>query len=302
MGRPGHSSFEIKRDNPSVDTTSEQGIPAVLPVLRTSVEGGPSRAGLIPARAPTAWPLWIAGGSLHGVSAVAMAVPEPQTQGRCPPGVAFLRERSGPGLLRTQVTLQEQPLSSKPPWQRRATWPWRNGLFPETKAAGGGSGPLGPTLPSSVLRTEGTGVSRLVAKAALPGFLGRGPGVRGTSPGPFASGLRLPASSSGSCPGGASKGPCGESEGRNECGRQSPSPGRGPVSPTRRSRDQASSPLSACRARALGPSSPPRASQYWPPHHPGQMTRQPRDQTPPPPTGSPCVSAVSAEGQHPARH
>lgn len=238
------------------------------------MEGGPSRAGMIPARVPTAQPLRIAGGSLHGFSAVAMAVPEPQTQGHYPPGVAFLRERSGPGLLRTQVTLQEQPLSSK--------LPWRNSSFPETKAAGGGSGPLGPTLPSSVLRTEGTRVSRLVAKAALPGFLGHRPGVRGTSPGPFASGLRPPASSSGSCPGGASKGPCGESEGRNECGRQSPSPGRGPVSPTRRSRDQASSPLSVCRVRAPGPSSPPRASQYWPPHHPGQMTRWPRHHLRPP--------------------
>lgn len=34
--------------------------------------------------------------------------------------------------------------------------------------------PLSPPLPSSVLRTEGTGVSRLMAKAALPGFLGHG--------------------------------------------------------------------------------------------------------------------------------
>lgn len=73
--------------------------------------------------------------------------------------------------------LQKLPLSSKPPGQRGGTCSQWKHIVLETKEAGLRSGLFYPDLSSSVLRTEGTGVSRLVAKAAFPGLLGCGPRV-----------------------------------------------------------------------------------------------------------------------------
>lgn len=76
--------------------------------------------------------------------------------------------------------------------------------------------PSPPSPASRVLRTEGTGVSRLVANAAFPGFLGCGARVCGGGPGSFASGLWALGSASASWPGLGSKTPCGKSQGNAE--------------------------------------------------------------------------------------
>lgn len=66
---------------------------------------------------------------------------------------------------------QPQPLPT--PQGVKGRWVLGGQLLLETRGAS-----RGHTLsPSSALRTEGAGVSRLVAKAAFPRFLGRGPWV-----------------------------------------------------------------------------------------------------------------------------